>query len=161
MVQILLPTNFPQLYGRGLRSPAKIVSKGAVIFGHSWKFPLRWSLTKDAPPEEGEPDLPSVDEVSGLFHDSGIGTSHNSSLDRSDMASLSSSVPSAAPSATPHGSDSSSSQRAVSANEATDVGPEDEPFVSLGRSSRKRPVSPPGDSLAMPEKKLRHVMRRI
>lgn len=78
-VQVLLPATFPQFYGRGLRSPAKVVPKGAVIFGHSWKFPLRWSLTKDTPPEEGEPDPPSVDEVSNLMDDSGIGTSIDSS----------------------------------------------------------------------------------
>lgn len=74
-VQVLLPTTFPQLYGRGLRSPARVVSRGAVIFGHCWKFPLRWSLTKDVPPVEGEPDPPSIDEVSSLMSDSGIGTS--------------------------------------------------------------------------------------
>ena len=79
MVQVLLPATFPQLYGRGLRSPARIISKGAVIFGHSWKYPLRWSLTKDTPPVEGEPDPPSMDEVSGIMSDSGIGTSVESS----------------------------------------------------------------------------------
>ncbi|UNI19547.1 hypothetical protein JDV02_005727 [Purpureocillium takamizusanense] len=78
-VQVLLPATFPQFYGRGLRSPAKVVPKGAVIFGHSWKFPLRWSLSKDVPPEEGEPDPPSLDEVSNLMDDSGIGTSIDSS----------------------------------------------------------------------------------
>ncbi|KAK4161145.1 hypothetical protein QBC43DRAFT_218302 [Cladorrhinum sp. PSN259] len=78
-VQVLLPTTFPQLYGRGLRSPAEVVSRGAVLFGHSWKFPLRWSLTKDIPPEEGEPDPPSIDEVSNLVSDSGLGTSIGSS----------------------------------------------------------------------------------
>ncbi len=77
--QVLLPTNFPQLYGRGLRSPAAVISKGAVIFGHNFQFPLRWSLTKDAPPEEGPPSPPSLGEVSGLMDDSGIGTSIGSS----------------------------------------------------------------------------------
>jgi len=77
--QVLLPATFPQLYGRGLRSPATVVPRGAVMFGHSWKFPLRWSLTKDIPPEEDEPDPPSMDEMSNLVSDSGLGTSVNSS----------------------------------------------------------------------------------
>lgn len=52
--QVLLSTNFPQLYGRGLRSPAEVVSQGAVIFGHSWKFSLRWILLKpDVTPGRG------------------------------------------------------------------------------------------------------------
>ncbi|KAK4184498.1 hypothetical protein QBC35DRAFT_505834 [Podospora australis] len=75
-VQVLLPTNFPQLYGRGLRSPGKIVAKGAVIFGHCAMFPLRWSLTRDdVPPEEGEPDTASLDDVSSLMTDSALGAS--------------------------------------------------------------------------------------
>ena len=78
VTQVLLPSNFPQLYGRGLRSPPKIVPNGAVIFGHCAKFPLRWSRAKDLPPEEGEPDPLSVDDVSSLFNDSGIGTTHQS-----------------------------------------------------------------------------------
>ncbi|KAK4196450.1 hypothetical protein QBC40DRAFT_287260 [Triangularia verruculosa] len=78
-VQVLLPATFPELYGWGLRSPGRVVPQGAVIFGHSWKFPLRWSLTKDVPPEEGEPDPLSMDDVSGLMSDSGIGTSIDSS----------------------------------------------------------------------------------
>jgi len=78
-VQVLLPATFPQLFGRGLRSPARIVPNGAVIFGHAWSFPLRWSLTRDVPSEEGEPDPPSVDDVAGLMSDSRIGTSVDSS----------------------------------------------------------------------------------
>lgn len=74
-VQVLLPATFPRLYGQGLRSPARVVSNGAVIFGHCWKFPLRWCLTKDIPPKEGEPDPTSIEEVSGLMSDGGIGTS--------------------------------------------------------------------------------------
>lgn len=78
-VQVLLPATFSQLYGRGLRSPPRIVSNGAVIFGHSWKFPLRWCLTKDVPPVEGEPDPPPTEEVSSMMSDSGIGTAIDSS----------------------------------------------------------------------------------
>ncbi|KAK3339826.1 hypothetical protein B0T25DRAFT_466620 [Lasiosphaeria hispida] len=78
-VQVLLPATFPHLFGRGLHSPTRIAPNGAVIFGHAWSFPLRWSLTKDVPPEEGEPDPPSVDDVAGLMSDSGVGTSVDSS----------------------------------------------------------------------------------
>ncbi|KAK1753821.1 hypothetical protein QBC47DRAFT_387182 [Echria macrotheca] len=74
VAQVLIPATFPQLYGRGLRSPPKIVSTGAVIFGHCWKFPLRWSLTGDAPPTEGGPDA-EPDDVATLLSDSGLGTS--------------------------------------------------------------------------------------
>ena len=90
MAQVLLPTSFPRLYGRELRSPTRVVPRGAVIFGHSWKFPLRWSLTKDIPPEEGEPDSPPSTGNSGVSSnatlqssDSGLGTSigSGSSLD--------------------------------------------------------------------------------
>jgi len=77
--QVLLPTNFPQLYGRGLRSPLSVISKGAVMFGHNFKFPLRWNLTKDVPPEEGELDPPSMAEALSPIIDSGIGTSIDSS----------------------------------------------------------------------------------
>ncbi|KAK3305182.1 uncharacterized protein B0T15DRAFT_531556 [Chaetomium strumarium] len=79
MVQVLLPTSFPGLYGRGLRSPTRIVPEGAVVFGHCWKYPLRWSLTKDVPPVPGEPEPASVDEVSRSMSDSGIGESVESS----------------------------------------------------------------------------------
>lgn len=36
VAQTLIPATFSQLYGRGLRSPPRIVSTGAVIFGHCW-----------------------------------------------------------------------------------------------------------------------------
>jgi hypothetical protein len=78
-VQVLLPTSYPELYGRGLRSPAHIIPEGAVVFGHCRKYPLRWSLTKDVPPVEGEPEPASVDEVSRSMSDSGIGESVESS----------------------------------------------------------------------------------
>ncbi len=86
-VQVIVPTAFPRLYSRGLRSPARLAPRGAVIFGHSWKFPLRWSLTKDIPPE-GEPDPPSVDDVSGLMYDSGIGTSDSQSGGQASLYGL-------------------------------------------------------------------------
>lgn len=77
-MQVLLPATFPRLYGC-FRSPARIVSCSVVIFGHVWKSPLRWSLTKYIPPDEGSPDLSSVDDVAGLMSDSGIGTGVKSS----------------------------------------------------------------------------------
>jgi hypothetical protein len=74
-VQVLLPITFPRLFVRGLRSPTNIVARGAVMFGHSSAFPLRWNLTKNTPPVEGEPDPPSAEDISASMHDSGIGTS--------------------------------------------------------------------------------------
>lgn len=47
----------------------EIGSVSAVIFGYSWKFPLRWRLYGD--PEEGEPELPA-EKFEALFHGSGI-----------------------------------------------------------------------------------------
>lgn len=42
-VQVLLPRNFRDLFTRGLRSPAgPLPLHGAVVFGHSMKFPLWW-----------------------------------------------------------------------------------------------------------------------
>jgi len=72
-VQVLLPSSFPKLWGK--RSPRTLARDGAVIFGHSAKFPLRWP-GRGEPPEEGEPVKAS--DVESLFHDSGIGTSQDS-----------------------------------------------------------------------------------
>lgn len=89
-VQVLLPTSFPNLFGLALSSPQDIVPRGAVLFGHSIKFPLRWSLerTKDgeyAPPlleattEDGQSDERSGDSVSDSARDGGISTRIDSS----------------------------------------------------------------------------------
>ena len=73
-VQVLLPSSFPKLWGR--RSPCKLAAEGAVIFGHSLKFPLRWPRLSDEDPKCGEPE--SVGDMDDLFRDSGLGTSLDS-----------------------------------------------------------------------------------
>jgi hypothetical protein len=72
-VQVLLPTGFPWLWGRGYRSPQALPSDGAVIFGHSWKLPLRWKDYGD--PTEDSPDEDDLDVVS---NDSAIGLAGSS-----------------------------------------------------------------------------------
>lgn len=72
-VQVLLPSSLPGFWRRGLRSPSNMPNHGAVLFGHSWRFPLRW---KDhGEPEEGDPDDEDLEEMEASFHDSGVGTS--------------------------------------------------------------------------------------
>ena len=41
-IQVLLPPGFRKRHGKGSRSPTSLEDKGAVIFGHSHIFPLRW-----------------------------------------------------------------------------------------------------------------------
>ncbi|KAK2607654.1 hypothetical protein N8I77_006317 [Diaporthe amygdali] len=75
-IQVILPASIPGFWGRGFKSPRNLPAQGAVLFGHSWRFPLRW---KDyGPPEEGEPQE-DLEEVEASFHDSGIGSSIDSS----------------------------------------------------------------------------------
>ncbi|KUJ15384.1 uncharacterized protein LY89DRAFT_735500 [Mollisia scopiformis] len=75
-VQVFLPATFPKMWGRNLKSPSKLASDGAVIFGHSWKFPLRWGVSGN--PEEGNP-LPSIEGGDPVFYDSGIGSAQSAS----------------------------------------------------------------------------------
>jgi hypothetical protein len=75
-IQVILPASFPGFWGRGFRSPRALPQQGAVLFGHSGRFPLRW---KDhGPPEEGEPQEEMEDIDNGL-QDSGLGSSITSS----------------------------------------------------------------------------------
>ncbi|KAI0439089.1 hypothetical protein F4803DRAFT_66907 [Xylaria telfairii] len=73
-VQVLLPDTFLKLWGRNLKSPPLLwlAPMGAVIFGHSTRFPLRWGDRGD--PDEGQPDE-EMDEIESSFHDTGMGTS--------------------------------------------------------------------------------------
>lgn len=41
-IQVLIPTSFPKLWGRGFASPSALAPGSAVVFGHSWILPLRW-----------------------------------------------------------------------------------------------------------------------
>jgi hypothetical protein len=78
-VQVLLP---PKLTKRGLQSPGSIPSDGAVIFGHSKKYPLRWAASGD--PVEGEPEGDAdEDDLVPLFQDSGLGTSLDTATSQS------------------------------------------------------------------------------
>ena len=77
--QVILPSGFPLLFRRGLRSPRRIEPGGAVLFGHNPRFPLKWDRAKpEAPPEEGEPEEPTPDELADEMNDSGLGTSGDS-----------------------------------------------------------------------------------
>ncbi|KAF2476948.1 uncharacterized protein BDR25DRAFT_348857 [Lindgomyces ingoldianus] len=70
-VQVLLPKSFRTLWTRGFWSPSWAGS-GAVIFGHSRKFPLKWLARGH--PEEGEPE-DTDDEPLPPSQDSGLGSS--------------------------------------------------------------------------------------
>ncbi|KAI3316767.1 hypothetical protein HD806DRAFT_419274 [Xylariaceae sp. AK1471] len=86
-VQILLPATFPKLWGRNFKSPPdlNIAPTGALLFGHSRRFPLRWGDRGD--PQEGRPDQ-ELEELESSFQDSGIGTSlASSSLGVTDSSS--------------------------------------------------------------------------
>lgn len=74
-VQVLLPSTsrLPRLISPG---PLDGMGQGAVIFGHSRIFPLRWGDYGE--PEEGEP-IPSSEEPEYNIGDSGIGSSLTSS----------------------------------------------------------------------------------
>ncbi|KAI1374831.1 hypothetical protein F4677DRAFT_461263 [Hypoxylon crocopeplum] len=78
-VQVLLPATFPKLWGRGFKSPSDLLMtpRGALLFGHSWRFPLKWS--DQGIPEEGHPNSGELEEMEVSFHDSAIGTSPGSS----------------------------------------------------------------------------------
>ncbi|UNI20829.1 hypothetical protein JDV02_006880 [Purpureocillium takamizusanense] len=72
-VQVLLPSLLPNFWTRGLRSPAadpSLTPRGAYLFGHSQRFPLRWK--DQGLPEEGEPDQTPADDAP---QDSGLGSS--------------------------------------------------------------------------------------
>jgi len=73
-VQVLLPSGFRKLWGRGFSSPAYLEDKGALIFGHSLKFPLRWGDHGDPSQAviQGEHEEPGEDDAAP---DSGLGSS--------------------------------------------------------------------------------------
>lgn len=82
-VQVLLP---PKLVKRGIRTPGAMPRNGAVIFGHSKKYPLRWPAT--GKPGEGEPERDVDKGLLSLLQDSGLGTSvGSSSLDADEVGS--------------------------------------------------------------------------
>jgi hypothetical protein len=86
-VQVLLPATFPKLWGRNFKNPPdlNLAPAGALLFGHSRRFPLRWGDSGD--PQEGHPDQ-EVEELESSFRDSGLGTSlASSSLGVTDSSS--------------------------------------------------------------------------
>ncbi|KAI1359628.1 hypothetical protein F5Y08DRAFT_332178 [Xylaria arbuscula] len=79
-VQVLLPATFPKLWGRKFKSPGDLgqAPRGALIFGHSRRFPLRWGDRGD--PEQGHADQDNdVEGLQSSMQDSGIGSSLDSS----------------------------------------------------------------------------------
>ncbi|KID83294.1 Pfs, NACHT and Ankyrin domain protein [Metarhizium guizhouense ARSEF 977] len=113
-VQVLLPTQFPSLFARGFRSPPKpLPNHGAVIFGHSVKFPLMWKSEAGSVPSEGQPPKPQLASSSSHQSDSGLGTSVASS----DQGNPSSQAPNQRPSGSgsTHGEPSSLAPSTVSA----------------------------------------------
>ncbi|KAI1353493.1 hypothetical protein F5Y01DRAFT_323133 [Xylaria sp. FL0043] len=79
-VQVLLPATFPKLWGQNLKSPGDLAQapRGALIFGHSRRFPLRWGDRGD--PEQGHADQDhELENLQSSMQDSGIGSSRDSS----------------------------------------------------------------------------------
>jgi hypothetical protein len=72
-VQVLLPPGLQKACGKGFRSPACLMDEGALIFGHSLKFPLRWKDHEDpsAALIQNEYKKPGGDDSP---RDSGLGT---------------------------------------------------------------------------------------
>ncbi|KAL1855725.1 hypothetical protein Daus18300_011008 [Diaporthe australafricana] len=75
-IQVILPASLPGFWGRGFRSPKVLPPSGAVLFGHSWRFPLKWK--DNGVPEEGEPEE-DMEDIETSMHDSGLGSSIDSS----------------------------------------------------------------------------------
>lgn len=91
-IQVLVPNSFKNFWGRSFRSPPNFPGSGAVIFGSSRKFPIKWPAEGSA--EEGMPGDVD-DEPSTSPHDSGLGSSLGSTPQtRSGDDSLSSDDPS-------------------------------------------------------------------
>ncbi|KAI1284129.1 hypothetical protein F5Y07DRAFT_394061 [Xylaria sp. FL0933] len=79
-IQVLLPATFPKLWGRNFKSPGDLsqAPRGALIFGHSRRFPLRWGDRGD--PEQGDVDHDhELEALQVSIQDSGVGTSLESS----------------------------------------------------------------------------------
>lgn len=81
-IQVLLPSKFPGLRSKRLKIPTSLPERGAVLFGHSRLFPLRWK-DHGLPKRVSEENNPGKAEDEPLeveaFHDSGLGTSLGSS----------------------------------------------------------------------------------
>ncbi|OJJ42360.1 hypothetical protein ASPZODRAFT_147347 [Penicilliopsis zonata CBS 506.65] len=79
-VQVLLPTKFPNIFARGFHSPPEpLPTHGAVVFGHSIRFPLIWKSEAFSAPIEGDLQPTKMTSHSSRQSDSGLGTSVASS----------------------------------------------------------------------------------
>jgi len=72
-VQVLLPATLPKLWSHGMGSPLALAPHGALLFGHSLRFPLRWRDKGD--PEIGKTEDSLVEDVEMTFTDSALGSS--------------------------------------------------------------------------------------
>ncbi|GFF36596.1 hypothetical protein IFM46972_04939 [Aspergillus udagawae] len=118
-VQVLLPTKFPTLFARGFRSPPEpLPAHGAVIFGHSVKFPLIWKWEACSVPTEGHLQPPQLTSRSSRQSDSGLGSSAVSSSVHEESLSRGSSLRPASSEST-HGSVSSLSLAPVNEPDGT------------------------------------------
>ncbi|KAK4182303.1 hypothetical protein QBC35DRAFT_548396 [Podospora australis] len=77
-VQVLIPSSFPSLLGWNLKGPTGLDEhpRGALLFGHSRRFPLRWFDFSG--PVEGDPAQDEIHELEASLEDSGIGSSFDS-----------------------------------------------------------------------------------
>jgi hypothetical protein len=118
-IQVFLPSSFPKIWG--LRSPAKLESGGAVLFGHSWKFPLRWKIGQKAP-EQGELDETATTEDEQRAADSGIGSSLSSSGGATELDSPPSAI-------------SGQEDMPVTQHGSPELRPHDKPAIASGSKS--------------------------
>ncbi|KAB5583567.1 hypothetical protein GE09DRAFT_305048 [Coniochaeta sp. 2T2.1] len=122
-VQVLLPSTFPKLWGRGFASPQRLESLGAVMFSHNWRFPFRLGNDTNQETKMLEPN------------DSGLGTSVDSSSTRSQLSGITDDTETQASNA-----GDGSSVRSPGAPTAVEsvVGTVDLPLRTDTRTSKKR-----------------------
>jgi len=122
-VQVLLPSSFPSFWTRGLRSPARdpdLTPRGAYLFGHSQRFPLRWK--DQGLPEEGDLDQELAEDVALSMQDSGLGSSL----------------------------DSCSGQGTASSESPDNSTPTGQVGIKTSMGGRSRPCSPPANRRKLP-----------
>ncbi|PYI19447.1 hypothetical protein BO99DRAFT_384495 [Aspergillus violaceofuscus CBS 115571] len=86
-VQVLLPTSFPKIFARNFHSPrVPLPNHGAVIFGHSMRFPLLWKVDAGSVPTESNLQPSQLTSQSSHQSNNGVGTSAASSSVWEDSA---------------------------------------------------------------------------
>ncbi|CAI6339119.1 unnamed protein product [Periconia digitata] len=78
-VQVFIPTSHPKAWGKGGPN-LYLPEDGAILVGHSFKFPLRWGFARE--PEKVQPEVPTKRRIT-LQRDSGIGSSGSSASAKS------------------------------------------------------------------------------